>query len=263
MTLDTRGGPHFGRIGVGRPPTFLRPKEVVLTFDDGPNPRATGRILDILKAHCATATFFVVGNMARWHPDLLRRIAAEGHTIAGHTERHPMPFSQLSQREGEAEIERGFASLTRVLGAPPAALFRFPGLDHTAGHLAYLSRRDVTALSVDVIGGDTRADATAASVTRNILGGARRQNGGVLLLHDPLRRTARALPAILTGLREGGFSLVHLQTAAPFRPLRGSGDVLMSGLSDDGTTGAAAEARAPRARPRFVSFSAPAMPAIY
>ena len=73
----------------------LADREVVLTFDDGPVPRYTNQILDILAAQCAKATFFLVGEMARAHPSTVRRIFAEGHTIGTHSEDHPVRFGKL------------------------------------------------------------------------------------------------------------------------------------------------------------------------
>src|SRR5271169_5966195 len=85
----------------------LADKEVVLTFDDGPVPRYTNQILDILAAQCVKATFFVVGEMARAHPSTVRRIFAEGHTIGTHSEDHPLRFGKLPAELVEWEIDKG------------------------------------------------------------------------------------------------------------------------------------------------------------
>lgn len=88
---------HYPKVGamahaVALP---LAEKEVVLTFDDGPMPRFSNQILDILAAQCTKATFFLVGEMAHEHPATVRRIFAEGHTIGTHSEDHPLRFGKF------------------------------------------------------------------------------------------------------------------------------------------------------------------------
>lgn len=258
LRLDTTGGPKYGVFNKYPPLTGLGPKEVILTFDDGPNPRATGKILNILAEHCVKATFFVVGGMARAHKGLLRRIAAEGHTLAGHTANHPMPFGKLEYRKGVREIERGFEMVNAALGAPIAPIFRFPGLSDHPRFLSYLQGRDISALSVDVVAGDTRQNATSASVTRNVLNGVRRKGGGIVLMHDPLNRTARALPRILKGLQEGGYKIVHLAATRPFVSADGSAPE----AAPDALDANRPVARAPR-RPIPKAFETKTLPAIY
>ena len=94
LALEPREYPRVGAMdhAVALP---LFDKEVVLTFDDGPVPRYSNQILDILAAQCVKATFFLVGEMARAHPSTVRRIFAEGHTIGTHSEDHPVRFGKL------------------------------------------------------------------------------------------------------------------------------------------------------------------------
>src|SRR5215831_9986359 len=108
----------------------LADKEVVLTFDDGPLPPYTERILEALAAECVKATFFMVGRMARAYPDVVRRVYNEGHTVATHSQNHPIIFTRLSLQAAENEIEQGQASVAAALGDPRAMspFFRFPGL---------------------------------------------------------------------------------------------------------------------------------------
>src|SRR5829696_2911331 len=87
----------------------LAPGEVVLTFDDGPIPPYSNRILDMLAAECVKATFFIVGRQARAFPDLVRRAYDEGHTIATHSQNHPRAFHRLPAERAIQEIEEGFA----------------------------------------------------------------------------------------------------------------------------------------------------------
>jgi peptidoglycan-N-acetylglucosamine deacetylase len=89
----------------------LNDKEVVLTFDDGPMPPYTNRVLEALAAECVQANYFIVGRMARGYPDLLRRIHAEGHVIGTHSENHPLAFEEMQIGAVQAEIDQGFASI--------------------------------------------------------------------------------------------------------------------------------------------------------
>lgn len=97
---------------------------VYLTFDDGPDPRWTPRVLDVLDAHRVTATFFVIGCAARQHPSLMRRIAAGGHQIGNHTWSHRHPW-MLRAREAQREVRDGAAAIADAIGAAPRA-FRPP-----------------------------------------------------------------------------------------------------------------------------------------
>jgi peptidoglycan-N-acetylglucosamine deacetylase len=109
LGLDPREYPMVGAMdhAVALP---LYDKEVVLTFDDGPIPRYSNQILDILATQCVKATFFLVGEMARAHPSTARRIFAEGHTIGTYSEDHPLRFGKLPPSLIEYEIDK--ASLT-------------------------------------------------------------------------------------------------------------------------------------------------------
>src|SRR5262249_39376077 len=102
--------------------------EVVLTFDDGPVPRYTSRVLEILASECVKATFFMVGQMGRAYPSMVRRVYDEGHTVANHTQNHPI--RKMSAAQAAREIEEGFASLREAIGDPQAVspFFRAPGL---------------------------------------------------------------------------------------------------------------------------------------
>ncbi|MCI4666176.1 MAG: polysaccharide deacetylase family protein [Neomegalonema sp.] len=217
ITLDPRLGKHFGnRAHYLSTKNFLRPKEVVLTFDDGPTPRTTRRILATLREFCVKATFFAVGKLARRYPGVLREVLADGHTIAGHTYAHPMPFASIGMARAQREIESGFRALGKATGEAPAAIFRFPGLSETAGMRDYLAARNIMSLGIDVDSGDWRRGATTEKVVKTTVRDIRRLRGGVVLFHDPLKRTARALPAILRSLKKHGYKVVHVVSAAPY-----------------------------------------------
>src|SRR6266487_5119023 len=106
----------------------LMDREVVLTFDDGPLPPYTNRILDTLASECVKATFFMVGRMVQGYPAVVRRVYNEGHTIANHSQTHPFTFHKMTVDQAAQEIEDGYASLRDALGDPKAVapFFGFP-----------------------------------------------------------------------------------------------------------------------------------------
>jgi peptidoglycan/xylan/chitin deacetylase (PgdA/CDA1 family) len=97
----------------------LRDREVVLTFDDGPLPPYTSRVLDTLASECVKATFFLVGRMVRGYPAIARRIYNEGHTVANHSQSHPFTFHKMSVDQASHEIEGGIR-LSEHIDGPDA-----------------------------------------------------------------------------------------------------------------------------------------------
>src|SRR4051812_20039873 len=109
----------------------LEDGEVVLTFDDGPLPRNSNQILDILASQCVKATFFLVGRQAQANPEGVRKVRDAGHTVATHTQNHPSSMHRLPIDRAKQEIDNGIASVTAALGddgAAPPSFFRIPGL---------------------------------------------------------------------------------------------------------------------------------------
>jgi peptidoglycan/xylan/chitin deacetylase (PgdA/CDA1 family) len=134
----------------------LMDHEVVLTFDDGPLPPYTNRILDTLASECVKATFFMVGRMVQGYPAVARRVYNEGHTVANHSQTHPFTFHKMSVEHAAQEIEGGFASLYAALGDPKAVapFFRFPGLLRQDSVERYLAAHNYMAWSVDFLADD-------------------------------------------------------------------------------------------------------------
>jgi peptidoglycan/xylan/chitin deacetylase (PgdA/CDA1 family) len=181
---------------------------VALTFDDGPSPEITPRVLDILRDKQATATFFLVGRQVELNPELARRIAREGHGVGNHTYSHPSLFCFLSPRRLREEIERTQDAVVRVTGARPRH-FRSPvGLRHPILQLA-LEREALEFVLWELRTYDTRA-LTPDTLRRRILERAR--PGAIVLLHDRSGPGASAmlaaLPDVIDGLRARGFELV-------------------------------------------------------
>lgn len=197
----------------------LRDREIVLTFDDGPLPPYTNRILDQLASECVKATFFMVGRMVRAYPSVVRRIYNEGHTIANHSQNHPFTFHKMTVDQASHEIEGGFDSLRAVLGDPKAVapFFRIPGLLRQNSVEQYLAAHNYMTWSVDFAADDwTRI--SGEEVARRAISRMEARGKGILLLHDIQAATALAFPEILRELKARGFKIVHVVPATPDRP---------------------------------------------
>jgi peptidoglycan/xylan/chitin deacetylase (PgdA/CDA1 family) len=197
----------------------LADKEVVLTFDDGPLPPYTNRVLETLAAECVKATFFMVGRQARAFPAMVRQVYNEGHTVATHSQNHPRIFTRLSMAGAESEIAQGQASVAAALGDERALapFFRFPGLGRSDAIEAYLAAHETMTWSADFPADDwTRI--SAQQVLARALDRLERKGKGVLLLHDIQPRTALALPALLRALKARGYHIVHVVPAGQDRP---------------------------------------------
>ena len=197
----------------------LAEKEVVLTFDDGPLPVYTNRVLATLAAHCAKATFFIVGSMARAYPETVRKIYNAGHTVGTHTFGHPRFFATVSHDNALAQIDDGIAAVGTALGDTRALapFFRFPGLGRTPEAEAHLATLGIMTWSVDAHGDDWMKLSTAEVIER-LMGRLEAKGKGVLLLHDIQPGTALALPQILAELKTRGYRVVHVVPSGHDRP---------------------------------------------
>ena len=217
LVIDTAKGPRYGRaqFDTALP---LAPGEVVLTFDDGPLPHVTNKILKTLARHCAKATFFAVGKMAKDAPEVMRRMARAGHSIGTHSHTHPRDLRHHYVPYSRYQIERGFIEVAASAGQPIAAFFRFPGLHDSPGLNDYLAKRGIANFSVDIIPGDSDGYG-AATLIRRTMRQLRRRGKGIILLHDIQPATAAALPGLLRALKRGGYKLVHITASQPYKPV--------------------------------------------
>ncbi len=197
----------------------LRDREVVLTFDDGPLPRYSNQVLDILAAECAKATFFLVGRMAQDFPAGVRRIYNEGHTVAAHSQNHPRRFDLMPPEKAQSEIDDGIAAINAALGDPTrlAPFFRIPGLRRAASVEAYLASKGIMTWSADFPADDWRP-ISGAEVANLALSRLAAKGKGILLLHDIQPRTVEALPVILRELKARGYRIVHVIPADAQHP---------------------------------------------
>jgi len=181
---------------------------VALTFDDGPSPLDTPRVLDILREKNVKATFFVVGERAEQQPEIVRRACREGHLVANHTWSHPSLFCFLTPARLRSEIERGEASIQKISGSRPR-YFRSPvGLRHPLLGL-YLREAGLEYISWRLRTYDTilwKSGDLASRILDNVT------SGDIILMHDRRASGAdvmvNALPGVIDKLRSRGFEFV-------------------------------------------------------
>jgi peptidoglycan/xylan/chitin deacetylase (PgdA/CDA1 family) len=193
----------------------LEPKEVVLTFDDGPLPRYTAPVLETLAHECVKATFFIIGEMARAYPDWVQREARAGHTIGNHTETHPHYIDKISQERGVAEIDIGARHIAEALaptGIKMAPFFRFPGFRHTEALDEYVNKQGYVAIGAD-FPADDWTFIGPETVLKRAMDRLEKRGSGILLLHDIHQRTATILPKLLRELKARGYKVVQMVPA--------------------------------------------------
>lgn len=218
LVVDPASYPRVGRKHF--PQTLpLKPKEVVLTFDDGPEPSTTGRVLDALKRECVRASFFMLGRSAAAHPALVRRALQEGHTVAHHSFAHPL-LDHMSVDAAEAEINRGFAAVDATLygkaeRSPVTPFFRFPGFASNQALLDRLERRHIAVFGADLWASDWNP-MTPTQQLALVLERLDSTRGGILLFHDTKQQTAAMVPEFLRALKRRGYTVVHV--TPPTRP---------------------------------------------
>ena len=245
VEIDTTGGPGFG-FQHFKAYDFLNPGEVVLTFDDGPWPINTPAVLAALAAQCTKATFFSIGKHAVWHPEILKQVAAAGHTIGSHTLSH-VDLVKKSPADAKDEIEKGISAVRAALGAPYAPFFRFPELRHPPEMMTYLEGRNIAMFSTDLDSFDFKIknpDQIVASVMTKL----KKDGKGIILMHDFQRATAQALPELLSELKTNGYKVVQLTAKTSIETLP-EYDAMMSQEIKGGT----ANARPPASVVRTVS----------
>jgi peptidoglycan/xylan/chitin deacetylase (PgdA/CDA1 family) len=217
LNIDAATTPRVGLKSF--PQTLpLRDHEVVLTFDDGPWPPTTTRVLAALAHECVRATFFLIGKSASEHPDLVRKIAAAGHTIGHHTWSH-RSLMHIKPNEAVEEIDRGISADEMALHGvatttPSTPFFRFPGFESTPATLDLLQSRGIVVIGADFWASDWNPMTPRQELTL-ITERLKAAGKGIILFHDPKIHTAAMLPAFLRYLRDNDYHVVHLVPAPP------------------------------------------------
>lgn len=177
---------------------------IAMTFDDGPHPELTPKLLDMLKERGIRATFYVIGRSAEAHPEIVRRMVAEGHEVANHTWTHPA-LSKISTARQKSEIERTSALLRELTGENPTNMRPPYGATNST-----INRRmkDEFGLSVIMWSVDPQdwKYRNASRVSNHIL--TNTKPGDIVLAHDIHASTIAAMPATLDGLKAKGFQFL-------------------------------------------------------
>jgi peptidoglycan/xylan/chitin deacetylase (PgdA/CDA1 family) len=190
----------------------LNDHEVVLTFDDGPLPPYTGRILDTLAANCVKVDYFLVGEMAKTYPSLVRRIYNSGHVIGTHSLDHPLTFNHMTVERIADEVDGGIAAVQAAAGDPRAVapFFRVPGLLHNKIVDGFLASKSLAVWSADEVADDWHHGITPKQIVKLAISRIEAKNHrGVLLLHDIHPATVMALPMLLKELKARGYHIVQ------------------------------------------------------
>jgi peptidoglycan/xylan/chitin deacetylase (PgdA/CDA1 family) len=212
LTVDPRTTP---RVGIQSFPQTLplEDHEVVLTFDDGPHAPTTTKILAALSKECVRATFFLIGQSAAANAQLVKRMAAEGHTIGHHTWAHA-DLKKVSNAAAVEQIDRGISADEMALNGkatsvPTTPFFRFPYFESTPALLDLLQSRKIAVFGADFWASDWNP-MTPQQQLELITGRLKAAGRGIILFHDTKAQTAAMMPDFLRYLRENRYRVVHI-----------------------------------------------------
>ncbi len=177
---------------------------IALTFDDGPHPRNTPRLLDMLRQRNIPATFYVIGKSVNLHPEITRRIVAEGHEIGNHTYNHPN-LTKLSNASVRRELDTTREAIIRTTGVKPRTMRPPYGALRTSQRQMIHSEYGYPTILWDVDPLDWKRPGTAVVKSR-ILNGTK--SGSIVLAHDLHSTTVDAMPTTLDALLAKGFRFV-------------------------------------------------------
>jgi len=225
VQIDTESGPGFG-FEHFKAYDFLRDHEIVLTFDDGPWPGNTPAVLKALADQCTKALFFPIGKHAGWHPEIMKQVAAAGHTVGSHTWSHK-DLSRLTLDEAKAEFEKGVAAVSIALGNKPVEpFFRFPALRHPPEMVKYMVERHVGIFSTDMDSFDFKMR-KPEQVIKSVMTKLEKRGKGIILMHDFQHATAEAIVALLAQLKAGGYKVVQVTGKTPIEPIKEYTDIVL------------------------------------
>ncbi|GHE51903.1 bi-functional transferase/deacetylase [Streptomyces capitiformicae] len=212
------GGPVIDTRSGRRTSLEVPDRELVLTFDDGPDPTWTPKVLDVLRKHDAHAVFFITGTMASRHPDLVRRMVDEGHEIGLHTFNHP-DLSLQSKARIDWELSQnqlalaGAAGIRTSLFRPPYSSFSERMDNRTWPVTEYIGSRGYITVVSDIDSQDWSRPGVDEIIRRSM---PEDGNGGVVLMHDSggdRSQTVAALDRYITGLQDKGYEFDTLTGA--------------------------------------------------
>ena len=191
-------------------------KVIALTIDDGPWPKTTAEMLDILKRNNVKATFFWVGSALQENPEIAKRVVAEGHAIGNHTWHHW--YRKMDEATAKSEIEKTNELIYKTTGVK-TSFFRPPGGYLNNGLAAYAKSQKNSVVMWSVTSADTDPRAKYQVFVKNVIRDAK--PGAIVLMHDGggnRERTVKALPAIVSGLKQQGYRFVTVPELLEMQP---------------------------------------------
>ena len=216
VEVDTTGGPGFGSQHF-KQMDFLQPGEVVLTFDDGPWLNHTPTVLAALAHHCTKAIFFPIGKHTTYYQDILKEVAAAGHTIGSHTWSHK-DLSKKSFDEAKQEIELAISAVRQAVGDDAKPFFRFPALKHPPELVTYLGQRNIAIWSTDIDSFDFKYHKPDRIIS-NVMAGLKKWGKGIVLMHDFQKGTSEAIAGLLDQMKAGGYKIVQVKAKGSVKSL--------------------------------------------
>ncbi|MFC7679136.1 polysaccharide deacetylase family protein [Paenibacillus sp. GCM10028914] len=193
-------------------------KYVALTFDDGPHPKVTPRVLKTLKKYDAKATFFMLGVQVEYYPKMAKKVAAAGHEIGNHSESHPN-LANMNLNEVRKEITKASDRIESATGAKPT-LFRPPygAINDAVRKVVKEQKTPIILWSVDSLDWKSKnAQAVNKEVMKNV------RPGSIILMHDIHSSTADALPQLLESLKKQGYQFVTVSQLLSLNEFKGIG----------------------------------------
>ncbi|OBQ41054.1 MAG: polysaccharide deacetylase [Anabaena sp. MDT14b] len=191
-------------------------KVIALTIDDGPWPKTTAEMLDILKRNNVKATFFWVGSALQENPEIAKRVVAEGHAIGNHTWHHW--YRKMDEATAKSEIEKTNELIYKTTGVK-TSFFRPPGGYLNNGLAAYAKSQKNSVVMWSVTSADTDPRAKYQVFVKNVIRDAK--PGAIVLMHDGggnRYRTVKALPEIISGLKQQGYRFVTVPELLEMQP---------------------------------------------
>ena len=172
----------------------LSDNHFLLTFDDGPHPRVTPRILKTLESNKTLSQFFIVGNRVQYWPELLKQAQQQGHVVGNHSWSHP-DMRKLSLGEAVSQIQNTFSEIEKVLG-PSEPFFRFPYGAYNFDQLEYLGQKDVVSFFWNIDTFDWKIK-DPEELLKFSIKKIKEKPSGIILMHDIHNQTADMLPYLL------------------------------------------------------------------
>jgi peptidoglycan/xylan/chitin deacetylase (PgdA/CDA1 family) len=214
---------RYGTLQYPRGP--IKPYEIAITIDDGPDAKLHQRVLDILDTHCIKATFFFVGRYVNAHPEMVRESAARGHVVGTHSLTHPNNLRRFSHAVEAQQIRGGFQAVEAALASSPprdrarlAPFFRFPGLNASPWMLDYLGARRIAAFSSD-FGTDDWRGIGSADIQVRAIRYANASKGGIVIMHETRPHMVEEMSSLIVLWERQGYRFVQVVPAPGARDL--------------------------------------------